>query len=85
MIEKQVYIYGHGLDEKEIRRKYPFSMQTVNKKIIKCKRYTVTFDVLMAYRYKIEGYSVISWGGIYNGVNVFVFRKTRIRACSLPF
>lgn len=85
MLENQVYIYGHRLDEKEIRRKYPYSMQKVSKKVIRCKRYTITFDALMAYSYREKGYSVVLWGGVYKGVNVFVFRKSRIRAHSIPF
>ena len=85
MKENQVYIYDHELEEKEIRRKYPFSMRRVNSRVIRCKRYTITFDVLMAYSYRIQGYSIVSWGGIYKGENVFIFRKKRISACSLPF
>ena len=85
MKENQVYIYGHELEEKEIRRKYPYSMRRVDGRVIRCKRFTVTFDVLMAYSYREQGYSIVSWGGIYKGVNVFVFRKSRISAYSLPF
>ena len=85
MIENQKYIYGHNLTEKEIRRKYPYSMRKVRKSVIRCKRYTVTFDVLMAYSYREQGYSVVSWGGVFEGVNVFIFRKARISAYSLPF
>ena len=85
MIENQKYIYGHNLTEKEIRKKYPFSMRKVKKNVYKNKRYTVTFDVLMAYTYRIQGYSVVTWGGTYKGVSVFVFRKARISARALPF
>ena len=85
MIENQKYIYGHNLTEKEIRRKYPFSMRKVKKSVYKDKRYTITFDVLMAYSYRIKGYSVVTWGGTYNGVSVFIFRKSRISARALPF
>lgn len=85
MVVNQVYIYGHELDEEEIKRKYPYSHKRVRKMLIRCKRYTVTFDALMAYRYRMQGYDVIRWGGIYKGVTVFVFRRMRISADDLPF
>lgn len=85
MKENQVYVYGHELDEREIRRQYPYSMKKISKHILMSSFNTITFDVLMAYSYRIQGYSIVSWGGLYKGENVFIFRKQRIRSCSLPF
>ena len=85
MVETQVYVYGHKLDAEEIERRYPFSMHKVRKSIYNNKRYTVTFDILMAYSFRLKGYKVVSWGGLYKGVLVFIFRKARIKASELPF
>lgn len=84
-MKNQKHIYGHNLSEKDIRRKYPYSMHKIKKSIIRDKRYTITFDALMAYSYRMKGYSVVSWGGLYHGVVAFVFRKVRIATHDIPF
>lgn len=81
----QVCIYGHSLDANCIKKKFPYSNMKVSKRIINSNRFTITFDIQMAYSYRSSGYSVVAWGGIYNGMNVFVFRKRRVSVRSLPF
>ena len=81
----QVYIYGHTFDIEAIRNKYPFSYTKAKKKYIKCKKYTITFDALMAYTYRTKGYKIVLWGGTYKKMNVFVFKKKRLTRNDLPF
>ena len=83
MREKE--LYGHSLTVKEISEITNYTRETVSRKLLKNKNYTVTFDIKMAYSYKLRGYSVVVWGGLFEGMLVFVFKKKRINVRSLPF
>ena len=83
MREKE--IYGHGLTIKEISERCNYTKACVSRKLLKNPKYTVTFDVKLAYSYKMRGYKVLVWGGLYEGVLVFVFAKKRVNVRSLPF
>ena len=84
-MNEQVFVYGHELDETEIIHKYPFSLKWMKKKHLKKNKYTVTFDVRMAYAYRCKGYKIVLWGGWYRKMRVFVFKKQRITKEELPF
>lgn len=83
MREKE--LYGHSLTVKEISEITNYTRETVSRKLLKNKNYTVTFDIKMAYSYKLRGYSVVVWGGLFEGMLVFVFKKKRLNVRSLPF
>lgn len=83
MREKE--LYGHSLTVKEISEITNYTRETVSRKLLKNKNYTVTFDIKMAYFYKLRGYSVVVWGGLFEGMLVFVFKKKRLNVRSLPF
>ena len=83
MREKE--LYGHSLTVKEISEITYYTRETVSRKLLKNKNYTVTFDIKMAYSYKLRGYSVVVWGGLFEGMLVFVFKKKRVNVRSLPF
>lgn len=83
MREKE--LYGHSLTVKEISEITNYTRETVSRKLLKNKNYTVTFDIKMAYSYKLRGYSVVVWGGLFEGMLVFVFKKKRVNVRSLPF
>lgn len=83
MREKE--LYGHGLTIKEISERCNYTKVCVSRKLLKNPKYTVTFDVKLAYSYKMRGYKVLVWGGIYEGVLVFVFAKKRVNVRTLPF
>lgn len=83
MREKE--LYGHNLTIREIAEKYNYTREYVSRKLIKNNNYTVTFDPKLAYAYKQRGYKVIVWGGLFEGVLVFVFAKKRLNLRSLPF
>ncbi len=79
------YSYGHNLTIAEIQKILPFSNKTIKRALMNESNYTISFDVQMAYRLLKKGYKCIIWGGIYNDVYVFVFKKKRIKTRSLPF
>ena len=83
MREKE--LYGHSLTVKEISEITNYTRETVSRKLLKNKNYTVTFDIKMAYSYKLRGYSVVVWGGLFEGMLVFVFKKKCVNVRSLPF
>lgn len=83
MREKE--LYGHSLTVKEISEITNYTRETVSRKLLKNKNYTVTFDIKMAYSYKLRGYSVVVWGGLFEGMLVFVFKKKRVNVQKLPF
>jgi len=83
MREKE--LYGHNLTVKEISEITNYTRETVSRKLLKNKSYTVTFDIKMAYSYKLRGYSVVVWGGLFEGMLVFVFNKKRVNVQKLPF
>ena len=78
-------LYGHSLTVKEISEITNYTRETVSRKLLKNKSYTVTFDIKMAYSYKLRGYSVVVWGGLFEGMLVFVFYKKRVNVQKLPF
>lgn len=78
-------LYGHKLTIKEIAEKYNYTKEYVSRVLIKNPKYTVTYDVKLAYAYKQRGYKVLVWGGLYEGVLVFVFAKKRVNVRTLPF
>ena len=82
---RQKEMYGHNLTIKEIAEKYHYTKEYVSRTLIKNPKYTVTFDAKLAYAYKKRGYKVLVWGGLYEGMLVFVFAKKRVNVRTLPF
>ncbi len=79
------YSYGHNLTIAEIQKISAFSNKMIRNTLFKDERYTVSFDIQMAYRLIKKGYKCVVWGGLYNNVHVFIFRKRRISTRTLPF
>lgn len=83
--EDREYVYGHTLTVGEIENKYPYEDVEIDKKII-LSSYSVTYDALLAYKWRTKGYELVSWGGLYHKQRIFIFktnkRNTRV---TIPF
>lgn len=84
-MKNRKYVYGHNKTIKQIRKEYPFDKGEADKKLILSAKYTVTYDIYLAYELRRKGYKALVWGAIYKSKRVYVIEKKPMPLSYLPF